>query len=250
MEIPVNNIPDNNIIIFRNDYNWLPDERVDDFIKRPLKTRDWFTPHFYRCLPLTIGNLYGFTIHSPLDFNAVWDGSDSQDSISFTYFEPENEQRLNRGLVSSHFGFGILTISLPFHLKTPKGVNLITVNPTNHIIPNITVMTGVIEADNIQTEFTLNLKMQEPNRLVHINKGDPLTTIIPIPRYYQDNFVLKVAENALDESVITNETQTNIDHMILRESLDYKKTDRNYLTGQNVYGETFPDHQTNINYEA
>lgn len=248
--IPENNTPDNNIVIFRHEQGWVPKDSLEDIIKRPPKTRDWFSPNFYRCLPLTIGNLYGFTIHSAFSFNAMWNGGNEEESISFTYFEPEEERRLKFPLVKSHFGHGIISVVTPFHLKTPKGVNLMTINPTNYVIPNITVMTGVIESDNIQRDFTLNLRIQEPNRIISIKKGDPLTTVIPIPRYYQDNFVLKVAEEVFEESVVNDEVETAHNHHLSRHFTEQEKAGRHYLTGQNIYGETFPDHQTTIDYEA
>ena len=250
MLIPENNTPDKDIVIFRHEHTWMSQEELKNIIKRPSKTRDWFSPSFYYCLPLTIGNLYGFTIHSAFSFNAIWDGTESPDGITFTFFESEIERQNKYPLMSSHFGSGIITFDLPFHLKTPKNVNLMTINPTNYVIPNITVMTGVIETDNLQRDFTLNLKIQEPNRIVHIQKGDPLTSVIPIPRYFQDGFELKVAEDVFNELDIIDELQTTNDTYFQRILFEQNKAGRSYRKGQNVYGRTFPDHQVNINYES
>lgn len=248
MEIPENLIPDNTIAIYRHDYAWKSEEDTLKTINRARKTREWFSPNFYRCLPLQIGNLYGFTIYSGFTFSAMWNGQNTEDSIMINYFESEQSRQFKYPTVKSHFGHGVLSLVLPFHLKTPKGVNLITINPPNSVIPNVTVMTGVIETDNIQRDFTLNLKIQEPNRVVHIKEGDPITTVLPIPRYYQDKFTLKFAEELFDENAIVDELEVTQLHHLSRHFTEQEKAGRHYLTGQNIYGETFPDHQTTIDY--
>ena len=252
MEIPDNHIPDNNIVIFRHEEVWESDETVKEIISRPPKTRDWFKPNFYRCVPLLLGNSYGFTIKNQVDFSAIWDGTERPDGVTINYFEPFESAKAKPTKVVSIFGSGILTIGMPFHLKTPKGVNLITINPTNYVIPNITVMSGVIETDNLQRDFTLNLKIQEPYKVVHFKKGDPLTTILPIPRYFQDNYVLKLEDEIFEEKDILNEVQTAYDSVFVRVFFEHDGSDsrRFYRRGVNVYEQEFPDHQTSINYEA
>ncbi len=90
-----------------------------------------------------------------------------------------------------------------------------TINPPNHIIPNITVLTGVVEADNLNNPFTFNLKIQMPNLKVFIPAGTPLAGFIPIPRYYADSFSLKLAEEVLDEETMQESLQTLViqDHL-------------------------------------
>jgi hypothetical protein len=245
-------IPDNTIVIFTNEEKYLTQEQTKALIRRPSKKRDWFTPHFYRCLPLSIANLYGFEVLAPISFNAIWDGTDNNDAITFTFFESNESLHKNHPLVRSHFGHGILTFEPPWQFRTPKGINLITLNPPNHIINNITVMTGVIETDNLARDFTFNLKIQEPNRIVHIEKGQPIVNLLPIPRYFQDNFQLKFAEDILTEEEIMSELQHWEDSYIARQE-QYKnnKPGMHYMSGLNIYEEPFDDHQgPTINYEA
>ena len=60
-------VPENTIVVvphFKNDTSYLD-------VIQPLKgeaKRDWFDQAFYYCLPLTIGNQYGFAIKSLRSF--------------------------------------------------------------------------------------------------------------------------------------------------------------------------------------
>ena len=246
----INNVPDKTIAIFHDPFKpfWKNNDikKIFNIIEKPSKKRNWFTPHFYRCLPLTIGNRYGFIIKSEFDIGFIWDGGDSPESVKL-FFTEELEALDKKGpRIESHFGHGIITINPPFWLKTPPGVNLMTMNPPNYIIPNITVMTGVVETDNINRNFTFNLKIQIPGIMVNIPAGTPLAAFIPIPRYYSDSFELKYAEDIFNEEEINEELQIAADSDIQREYIDYNLKDgvsKNYFKGEDVYGNKFPDHQ-------
>jgi len=244
------NVPDKTIAIFLDQESgfFINDkrDRVFNVVSKSPKKRDWFTPDFYRCLPLTIGNQQGFIIKSEFDFSFIWDGGDGVDSIRF--FFNENEQELNKKYprISTHFGSGIITINPPFALRTPPGVNLITINPPNYIVPNITVMTGVIETDNLRRNFTFNLKVQTPNIKTDIPAGSPLAGFIPIPRYFSDKFELKYAEDIFTENEIIEEDQANLDANTHRKYIEpYLKNNvsRDYFIGQDIYKNKFLDHQ-------
>jgi hypothetical protein len=242
----VNDVPDKTIAAF---YDALDAETViaaKELIQKSTKKRDWFTPHFYRCLPLTIGNQYGFTISSQFDFAVEWDGSDSRDAVKIFTFIDEKELDKLYPRIESHFGSGIITINPPFTLRTPPGVNLMTINPPNHVLPNITVMTGVIETDNLRRNFTFNLKIQMPGIRTFFPAGTPLAGFIPIPRYYADSFEIKDAEEIFNEEIFIEEMQATLDIGTYRDQVevDYKhKVGKLYFKGIDVYGNKFPDHQ-------
>jgi len=242
----INDVPDNTIAIFYNALDTETDISAKQLIQRSTKKRDWFTPHFYRCLPLTIGNQYGFTISSQFDFAVEWDGNDSVDSVRVFTFLDESETDKLYPRIETHFGHGIVTINPPFTLRTPPGVNLMTINPPNHILPNITVMTGVIETDNIRRNFTFNLKIQMPGIRTFFPAGTPLAGFIPIPRYYADSFEIKDAEEIFNEETFIEEIQAYLDTAMFRDEVevDYKhEVGKLYFKGVDVYGNKFPDHQ-------
>jgi hypothetical protein len=245
----INNVPDKAIAIFTNPKIYdkeLTQERILSMVKKPDKKRDWFSPHFYRCLPLTIGNQYGFTVSSEFDIAFEWNGGDGVDSIFFDFDQNKGDLNKLYPRIESHFGHGIITVNPPYSFRTPPGVNLITMNPPNYVIPNITVMTGVIETDNLRRNFTFNLKIQIPNIRTVIPAGYPLAAFMPIPRYYCDKFNLDFAENLFSKEIVDEENKAEKDAGKHRETVEptlKHGVGKHYMQGKDIYGNMFKDHQ-------
>lgn len=241
-----NNVPDNTIVYFENpETQHVSFERVNTLFVKNTRKRDWFSPRFYRCLPLMIGNQYGFSLISEHDFEVFWGGEDSEESLKINFSEEYHKDRL-LPTIYSNFGYGIMTVNVPGQLRTPPGVNLITMNPPNYILNNITVMTAVIECDNMRRGFSFNLKVDQPGVTTKIEKGTPLAAFIPIPRYFADGFEIKNAEDIFDEDVILEELNAATDATIHRIEVEGTLPDRVgkfYKNGTDVYGNEFPDHQ-------
>lgn len=254
-----NNVPENTIAVFLNhrnspeasidpwDLNPLKWDEFNNIVKRPSKKRDWFDKYFYNCLPLTIGNQYGFVITADFSFSVIWDGSNTKEGLKVIYHFPKEdaENMLIEPLVISNFGHGIVTVLTPFVLRTPNKVNLMTINPPNEIIKNATVMTGVVETDNLRMPFTFNIKIHEPNVITTFEAGKPICGFIPIPRYFADNFELKNAVDIFDKQVIDEEVQALKDHTAKRldSSLPVGYVEKDYMLGQDIYSNKFLDHQ-------
>lgn len=245
----INNIPDKTIAIFPtqlDDGSWLEIEKIYNFLEPATPKREWFNSHFYRCLPLTIANSYGFIVKSGFDFSFEWNGGDSTDDIFFTFYQNDEELSKKYPRIDSHFGSGIITINPPFKLMTPPGVNLLTINPPNYFIPNITVMSGSVETDNIRRNFTFNLKIQIPNLKVFVPAGTPLAGFIPIPRYFADSFKLKNASELFDLSIIEEEEMAVKKANEIRINAQKNNKfgiDRDYYFGRDSFGNKFKDHQ-------
>jgi len=238
------NVPDNTIAMFIEP--GFPKERFNNIISKPLKKRDWFTPNFYTCLPLTIGNQYGFIVSSEWGFSVEWDGSSGVDGVKIT---PDDSPEVVSKLfprIGSHFGEGIITIEVPITFRTPPGINIMTINPTNYIVKNITVMSGVVETDNLRGKFTFNLKIQVPNQKVHYPAGSPLAGFIPIPRYFADSFKLELANNLFPNEYVEEEIAAGFDAYNYRQNVQptlSNHLDRRYFKGIDIYNNPFPDHQ-------
>jgi hypothetical protein len=243
----INDVPDKTIAIFTSPQTYnkeLSQERILGMIKKPDKKRDWFSPIFYRCLPLTIGNQYGFTISSEFDIEFEWTGQDSNEDTRI-WINNELEHPFYPR-IESHFGNGIITINPPYFFRTPPGVNLMTINPPNYVIPNVTVMTGVVETDNLRRNFTFNLKIQMPNIRTTIPAGFPLAAFIPIPRYYCDEFNLDFAENIFSKELVDEEIKADSDSSKYRVEVEptlKNSVGKHYMQGKDVYGNMFKDHQ-------
>lgn len=246
----INDVPDKTIAIFISPgiFNEkLTQERVVSMVKKPGKKRDWFSPHFYRCLPLAIGNQYGFTISSEYDISFEWNGGDNVEDTR-VYLDKKVYDLNNPYYpsINAHFGHGIVTVNTPYFFRTPPGVNLMTINPPNYVITNVTVMTGVIETDNLRRNFTFNLKIQMPNVTTNIPAGFPLAAFIPIPRYYCDEFNLDFAENIFSKEIVDEELEAEIDSGKHRKNVEptlKPSVGKHYMQGKDVYGNIFKDHQ-------
>lgn len=243
----INDVPDKTISIFISPEKpniLLTKERVSNLVKKPPKKREWFNSHFYRCLPLTIGNQYGFIITSEFDFGFRWNGGQNPEDLKIFIGEHIDENLSPN--ITSHFGSGIITINTPFFLRTAPGVNLMTINPPNYFIPNITVMTGVVEADNLRRNFTFNLKVQIPEIQVDIPAGTPLAGFIPVPRYYCDDFKLEFADDIFSRDIIEEELKADIDSGTYRKNIEptlKNGVGQHHLKGIDIYGNKFKDHQ-------
>lgn len=208
--------------------------------------RDWFTPHFYKCLPLSIGNMQGFAFSVPFDFSVIWNGGDSVDDLELYNFNLYDlDTSMPNVFVKSEFGHGIFTVHFPLILKTPPGVNLMTISAPNFPIAGISPMTGVVETDNLQFTFTLNFKVDLINIPISIPKDYPIMGILPIPRYFADSFEMVNAYDILDKSDIEEERLTAHKQHLSREEQNYNKEDAEglYFKGKDINNKKFKDHQ-------
>ena len=224
---------------------------ISSFLKPLNKNykRDWFTPHFYKCLPLSIANMQGLAFSSPFSFEVFWNGKNTKDDISFNIYDDskiENFEKMIHVSVSSQFGNGIFTMHFPLILKTPPNVNLMTIAPPNYPLPGISPMSGVVEADNLSFTFTLNFKIDLPNTLIKIEKNYPLMGIIPIPRYYCDSFELVNAYDILNKNDIEEQRQIAQEQNVSRgkqNSYDKWIADKRYYRGIDIRNNKFKNHQ-------
>ena len=240
-------VPENTILAVPFDIN------SDGFYKEalvPLKgeaKRDWFNPHYYYCLPLTIGNQYGFYVQSLRDFDITWDGStDNPHDVTITFINDDNSEKQ---IIKNGFGNGVVTIQNMFYLKTPPNINLMTVQPPNMYLPGCAAMTGVVETDNVRRDFTFNFKITIPDITIHIRKGAPLGAFIPIPRGFVDNFKLDLITNHFKREIHENEIADSSALSNERVTVDKLKTHesgRRYFKGPHANGSSYFNQQKGL----
>lgn len=242
----INDVPDKTLVVFSDSFETeFNKKNIRNVIDHPPKKRDWFRTDFYHCLPLTIGNQYGFIFKAPHDVFFEWNGGEFPDDLKIGYNIPQEEAEKSGIKFLSWFGRGIVTVDIAFTMRTPPGINLMTISPPNYIMPNMTVMTGVVETDNIRRNFTFNIKISEP-RGVKIPKGYPFVAVLPIPRYFGDGFKLKMAEEVFDKDIVLEELQASTDQYLQKWEVDVKNPGnigKQYFKGYDVYGNKFKDHQ-------
>jgi len=241
-----NLVPDKTIVVV-TEHETL-DGSVEQIV-HPLKgdiKRDWFIKHAYFCLPLVIGNQYGFAIKSLYDFEATWNGGDSPSDtkVKIDYGNVSPHQ-----IISSHFGMGVITVQNRFHFRTPLGINLVTINPPNYFIPNFQNMTGVVETDNLRRDFTFNLKITSPDVNVTVKKGQIISCMLPIPRFTVENYEIKMASELFSEEVIRNERNMGKKFGVERSTVDTSKphgNGRRYFNGIDMDDNKFYQHQKRL----
>lgn len=241
---PLYEVPKNTIIVVPHvtDNDGFYTEIIEPLKGNP--KRDWFNPHFYYCLPLTIGNQYGFIIKSLIDFDVIWDGTENNPNISFI-----DNSNSNKQIIQTGFGSGIVTIQNRFALKTSPGINLMTIQPPNMFIPGCVSMMGVIETDNIRRDFTFNLKVTVPNLKISVRKGDPLGAFLPIPRNFVENFNLGLIQDIFPAIVHENEVEESNRLSLERNTTDKDKTHqsgRRYFNGTHSDESKYTNHQKKL----
>lgn len=170
----------------------------DDFVVRKSpRERDWMdnthVKYAYRCLPLAIANQHGWELSVKSKIRFLWDGGDKINSIKVIE-GPEN-------VVSSHFGYGIITFVLDFLIRSEENISLFVSGSPNCPKRGIYPLTGIVETDWNPATFTMNWQITEPNRIIEFEAFEPICHFFPVQRGFVDN--TKVIIRSLD----SNETE-------------------------------------------
>jgi len=244
-------VPENHILALPYD-DFYAGRQDEVFVPlRGKHKRAWFSKHAYLCLPLVIGNQYGFAVKSLVHATFLWNGRpEPKDTTITVHNEDEARAHGNLQLLASQFGLGIVTVQTAFALRTPPEINLMTLQPPNAFIDGLQNMMGVVEADNLRRDFTFNLKLTRANFPVEIEIGDVLAGVMPIPRGFVENFDMVDACQLFSPEQIAEEQQTARDfgrERIERDPLRPDGVGRRYHKGEDVYGNKFPHaHQTRL----
>jgi hypothetical protein len=246
-------VPDKKIAAISYDAHWQSQEHLNSVFEslKGKHTRDWFVNHAYHCLPLVMGNQHGFILKSLYDFEAEWTGGNTVADVIVRILTDEQEYKRTHNLqnISSHFGMGVITVQTCFTLRTPPGINLMTINPPNLYVDGLYHLTGIIECDNLRRDFTYNLRITRPNYVVKVKRGDPIGCVIPYPRHFIDTYVMEDAKTLFSEESVNEERQCMADFAHERANLDKSKPHGNgkrYWRGEDIYSQKFPDHQTGL----
>lgn len=145
--------------------------------------REWMDafPHRipYRCLPMVIANQAGWVMRCPIGFKVEWNGGMGMDDLKIT---PEKGvEHAGRYGVLSHFGGGILTFSMPWLFRTPRGYGLWVRGPANEPRDNCVALEGIVETDWAPYTFTMNWKVMRRGSPVWFKKGEAVCMVSPMP---------------------------------------------------------------------
>jgi hypothetical protein len=226
----------------------------------------------YRCLPLVIANQAGWFLPCPASFTAYWDGGLFKENVQII-FDPPAGQANPPGLfapivvsadvpnpdaysdlrISSHFGSGIITFSIPYLFRTPRGINLWVKGPSNRFKDGVQPLEGVVETDWLSATFTMNWKLTRPHYSVRFERGEPICMIVPIPRGLAEQ--MKPMYASLDSNPKLehdyrewdrSRTVFNASLASLNPEAVKRGWQRDYMQGRSITGERAQEHQTKL----
>jgi len=157
------------------------------------RTRAWMDEfsdhHAYKCLPVAIGNAYGWQLVLPVDVTAVWNGGDRKADLEVTCSHPHQ--------AISHFRNGVITFDVGYVFRTSPGFHLLVTGPSNVIKDGVAPMTAVIETDWLPYSFTFNYRFTRPGRVAW-RAGEPYAQICVVAANLQ-NDIVPVVRNLADD---------------------------------------------------
>jgi hypothetical protein len=226
----------------------------------------------YRCLPLAIANQAGWWIPCPVSFTAVWDGGLGKENVQITFLSPAERTGWtdlfapitvsadqpspvvhNDTRISSHFGNGVVTFSIPYLFRTPPGINLWVKGPTNYIKDGVQPLEGVVETDWLSATFTMNWKLTRPHHLVRFERGEPICMIVPVPRGLAEQLEpvyvpLDANPEMASEYREWEKSRSTFNADLARLNPDAVKRgwQRDYMQGRTISGKEAQGHQTRL----
>ncbi|MGL4424156.1 MAG: DUF6065 family protein, partial [Gemmataceae bacterium] len=201
----------------------------------------------YRCLPLNIANQLGWMLTSPCTFEALWYGSTPKTEIEIRFLDVADP------CISTHFGYGVMTFSLPYLFRTPPGINLYVKGPANQPKDGIAALEGVVETDWATSTFTMNWKFTRAMEWVRFERGEPIAQLIPIPRGLAESLTPKaipIAQAPEIHGPYQKWEEGRKGFIQGLQTLDPETVKRgwqkDYFQGKFQTGGTFADHQTRL----
>jgi Family of unknown function (DUF6065) len=140
-----------------------------------------------RCLPMLIANQSGWLLLNNLPFRALWTGGDGADSLTVSY-----ERRDGPPLAGSHFGYGLITWTIPYLFRTSPGYNLLARGPANCPKDAAYALEGVVETDWAASTFTMNWKITRPFTPIRFEAQEPICMIVPQRRGELEEFAPEI----------------------------------------------------------
>jgi hypothetical protein len=207
-----------------------------------------------RCLPLLIANQAGWALLNPVGFEAVWDGRPSREGIRLEFDGDDPPHPIP---VESHFGYGILTWSIPYLFRTPPGYNLLARGPANWPKDGVSPLEGIVETDWTFSTFTMNWKLTREGHPVRFEQGEPICVVLPQRRGELESFRPEVRSMDADPETAAGAAhwarqrdQLNIKKFLGEYSNDFADYrgawEQHYFRGQTAVGESAPVHQTQL----
>jgi hypothetical protein len=216
--------------------------------------RDWMNATAGRnanlCLPLLMGNEYGWVLLNNQTVTVRWSGEDNPGALEVEYGGvPPSD-----GHARSLFGYGIVTFLVPYLFRTPPGWDLMVRGQTNEPKDGVVALDAIVETDWAYSPFTMNWKLTRPGE-VTFEAGEPICMVLPQRRQDLESFTPEIRSAAEDEDVAAGWAAATRSRQELQrakflaqhsasfqESLD--QWEARYFRGKKPDGEPAPEHKT------
>lgn len=204
--------------------------------------------HAYRCLPLSIANTHGWDILCPADVEIEWNGGPEKTDLVVRATGTLPDGVVLDDFLRSHFTRGVVTFHTTYMFRTPPGWNILVSGPFNHPKHGIAPLTGVVESDWLPYPFTMNWIMTAPGT-VSFARGEPICTIMPVPKNYLGDWDIMVHDLADDPAMGIEHEAFRVARDGFQKRLDAKDPDaikqawqRHYFVGRHPDGTIVEDH--------
>ena len=210
-----------------------------------------------RCLPLLVANQAGWVLLNPVAFRATWSGGTSASATTIDL----TEDLPHPWPVESHFGYGIITWSVPYLFRTPSGYNLLARGPANWPKDGIYALEGLVETDWSVAPFTMNWMFTRPGHTVEFDEGEPFCQIVPQRRGELESFRPELRDLASDpetkskaEVFARNRDQIQVKKFLAEYSTQFEEHRRaweaHYFKGVAPDGTGAPAHQVQLSLSS
>jgi len=199
----------------------------------------------YRCLPLSIANQCGWVVRCPVGFSICWYGGRNPIDIRLAF--DHDTPRFSKE-ITSHFGGGILTFSLPWLFRTSPGLCLYVRGLPNSIKPGAHPLDAIVETQWAPMTFTMNWQLLDPTRTVRFEQGDALAMLLPIslPAIEATHTAIKPLDSDPALAAEYREWSEYRNGFIRRTDRAPEEWQKDYMAGRHVDGRTETDHKSRL----
>lgn len=139
--------------------------------------RDWMDNtherHAYRCFPVSLANMLGWTISFPEDIEFIWNGISNSSSDNVKIIQGEKYVNSNRSNATISFNTGLT-------VKTKNNLSFLMMPVPNQFIPGVQSFTTIISTSVLKSELPCAWHITKADTPILIPKNTPISAFIPI----------------------------------------------------------------------
>jgi hypothetical protein len=213
--------------------------------------RQWMTAtrgFAHRCLPLLMANQAGWFILNSHSMRITWNGFEDPSGVSIEYLSGRAPHP-----ASSHFGYGIVTWTVPYLFRTSPGFNLLARGPANWPKEGAYPLEGIVETDWSVATFTMNWRMTKCHFPVAFEAGEPICMLVPQRRAELEAFQPSICDIRDNADLARSHRHWSEDRRRFLCELTKPGSkaaqdgwQKDYFRGETPEGSRAPDHQTKL----